>query len=78
MENTSIYQKIDTILQNKEEMNLEELLSLFKILKSDLYYFETKADENNFYNYIDPEYYVKKLETLYSGFIISQIKRDGE
>jgi hypothetical protein len=81
LENKDIYQEIDKILQDKDNINYEELLKLFKNLELNIQNNKTnmnnnKLSENKFYNYIKPSYYVNKLETIYSGFIVTP--RNGD
>ena len=83
MENNDIYKKIDKFLQNKNDVNYEELLDLFKILKLNIQLSNSNMnnknlDENIFYNYIQPSYYVEKLETIYSSFIIAPSRNEDE
>lgn len=81
MENKDIYIKIDKILQDKDNINYEELLKFFKALELNIQTNKTgmsnnKPSENKYFNYIQPSYYVKKLETIYSGFIVTP--RNGD
>ncbi|HSQ34127.1 MAG TPA: hypothetical protein VLM81_04490 [Peptostreptococcaceae bacterium] len=83
MENKYIYEKIDKVLQVQDKVNYEELLELFNMLKLNIQTTQTninnnKIDENSFYNYIQPSYYVQKLETIYSSFAIAPSRNEDE
>lgn len=76
MENKELYTKIDLLLKNEDTIDLKSLLECFKDLKSNIQNSKNEANNNSlnkidFYNYIKPSYYVQKLETIYSGFILA-------
>jgi hypothetical protein len=82
LENKYIYEKIDRVLQNQDKVDYEELLELFKMLELNMETSKTninnKLDENSFYTYIKSSYYVKKLETIYSSFVVTTAKNEDE
>lgn len=82
MENKYIYEKIDKVLQNQDKVDYEELLELFKMLELNMQTSKTninnKLDENSFYTYIKSSYYVKKLETIYSSFVVTTSRNEDE
>lgn len=82
MENKYIYEKIDKVLQNQDKVDYEELLELFTMLELNMQTSKTninnKLDENSFYTYIKSSYYVKKLETIYSSFVVTTSRNEDE